>query len=100
MAEVPESIRGAVASELDALLRGDRPEHLVWVREYRESGAVLVEQRPAIWTHQYTDAVATTAGGWHVIVPLWTEDEQPSDLSAEFLVDPEGRATLSGVRVL
>jgi hypothetical protein len=33
-------------------------------------------------------------------VPLWTTEESPSDLSAEFEIDPEGVVTLDDVRVL
>jgi hypothetical protein len=34
------------------------------------------------------------------VVPLWTTDESPSDLSAEVDVTPDGIATITGVHVL
>jgi hypothetical protein len=41
-----------------------------------------------------------TSGGWHLVVPLWTTDESPSDLSAELLIAPDGVATIHDVHVL
>lgn len=34
------------------------------------------------------------------VLPLWTMDEAPSDLSAELEIDEQGRVTVSDVRVL
>ena len=34
MTSVPEHLRSAVATELDQLVAGNRPEMLIWVREY------------------------------------------------------------------
>jgi hypothetical protein len=97
---VPVELRSAIAEQLDRLVAGQNPELLVWVREYGADGARLVPQPPAIWTHPYTDAIRTDDGGWHVVVPLWTEAESPSDLSAEVIVDPRGSASIHDVHVL
>jgi len=53
---------------------------------------VLVAQPSAIWEHPYTDAVQTNGGGWHLVLPLFTEAQSPSDLSAEVIVDPDAVA--------
>ena len=97
---VPVELHSAVATELDQLVRGERPELMHWVDNYGTEGAVLVAQPQAIWEHPYTDAVRTIDGGWRVVVPLFTDAESPSDLSAELIVDPSGRATLHDVHVL
>jgi hypothetical protein len=34
------------------------------------------------------------------VVPLWTTDESPSDLSAELTVRPDGVVTLDDVHVM
>ncbi len=81
-------------------MRGDLPELLTWVRNYGEDGALLVEQPADIWEHRYTDVARMIGGGWHVVVPLWTEQESPSDLSAEIIVTPGGAATIYDVHVL
>jgi hypothetical protein len=47
-----------------------------------------------------TDALRTDTGEWHVVVPLWTTDEEPSDLSAEIRVTTDGRAEVVDVHVL
>ena len=100
MGTVPDELRPAIAVQLSHLVRGDLPELLTWVRNYGEDGAVLVEQPADIWEHRYTDVVRRIDGGWHVVVPLWTEDESPSDLSAEIIVTPAGAATIHDVHVL
>ena len=97
MAEVPVEIRSKVAGELDRLVRGELPELLVSVNEYP---AVLMPQPDAIWDHRCTDATRTADGGWHVVVPLFTESESPSDLSAEIIIDSVGNAMLHDVHVL
>jgi hypothetical protein len=97
---VPVELRAALKAELDALVRGHRPAMLTWVERYGGHGAQLVEQPEAIWSHPDTSAVAT-ADGWHVVVPLWTTDEFPSDLSAELSVSPDGsHARVLDVHVL
>ena len=97
MTAVPVELRVAVARELDRLVRGELPDLLHWVSNY---GAVLVRQPDAIWDHRCTDALRTTDGGWHLVLPLFTEAESPSDLSAEVIVDQMGHATLHDVDVL
>jgi hypothetical protein len=97
---VPDHLRSAIAAELSALVRGERPDLLVWVHRYGERGATLVVQPDAIWTHRFTDALRTDTGEWHVVVPLWTTDEEPSDLSAEIRVTTDERAEVVDVHVL
>lgn len=97
---IPFELRAGIAAELARLVSGEIPEMMVWVDSYGENGARLVEQPDVMWRHPESDAVAIDAGGWHIIVPLWTEDESPSDLYAEFMVDEEGSAVLRDVRVL
>src|SRR3712207_1174311 len=101
MGNVPKELRGQLEGALDDLV-SERvaEERLVWVRNYGESGATLVSPPEAIWSHPRTDAVATQAGGWHIVLPLWTTDEAPSDLSAEFRVDADGTVELLDVHVL
>jgi hypothetical protein len=81
-------------------VNGELPEMLHWVREYGATGATLIEQPPAVFDHPHANAVALSAGGWHVVVPLFTTDELPSDLSAELVVGPTGEARITGVHVL
>jgi len=97
---VPEELRPAIASALEALVRGERPELLTWVHTYGSAGATLVEQPHAIWTHDQTDVVAVDEGGWWIVLPLWTADEAPSDLSAEVEVSSNGVARIRDVHVL
>ncbi|MEH3075237.1 MAG: hypothetical protein PGN11_00925, partial [Quadrisphaera sp.] len=68
---VPEHLRPALRAELDALARGDRPDHLYWVEEYGDDGATLVVQPEAIWDHRETDASQQDDGSWWVVLPLW-----------------------------
>jgi hypothetical protein len=100
MAAVPVELRAAVAHELDRLVRGDLPHLLHWVNSHRDQGVLLIRQPDEIWEHRYTDALRTDDGGWHVVVPLFTTTESPSDLSAQIVVDPTGNATLHDVSVL
>lgn len=94
------SLRPVVAEQLDRLVRGELPELLTWVKQYGASGAVLVPQPHDIWTHRDASAVPTDDGGWHIVVPMWTEAESPSDLSAEIVVEPDGSAVIHDVHVL
>jgi hypothetical protein len=91
---VPEEIRGAVRVELDLLTQGQLPDLLVWINGYGRNGATHVRQPEAIWEHEQADALRTPDGSWLVVVPLFTTDESPSDLSAEIVVAPDGRARI------
>jgi hypothetical protein len=95
-----EQLRPSVAVELDALVRALRPEVLTWVRRYGHRGASVVAQPEEIWTHAWTGAIPTSGGGRSIVVPLWTTDESPSDLSAELTVRPDGVVTLDDVHVM
>jgi hypothetical protein len=92
--------RAAILTQLDLLVRGELPELLTWVRDYGPGGAGLVAQPDEIWTHRESDATAMTSGGWFVVVPLWTSEESPSDLSAELEITPDGEARILDVHVL
>lgn len=97
---IPDQYRASVRAELDALVRGERPSLLTWVDAYGTLGAVLVEQPDDVWTHPTSQIELRQDGtGWGV-VPLWTIAESPSDLSAEFEVDAEGRVEIRDVHVL
>jgi hypothetical protein len=97
---VPDQLRAPLRAELDALTRGERPSLLTWVKAYGASGAVLVAQPEDIWTHPDSQVERRQDGtGWGV-VPLWTAEESPSDLSAEFEIDADGRVEIRDVRVL
>jgi hypothetical protein len=100
MPAIPKDLRAAVSDQLARLVRGDFPDLLIWVTNYGPNGATLVAQPDAIFDHPRSDAVATPDGGWHVVVPLFTVDESPSDLSAEIVVEPTGEARLTDVHVL
>jgi hypothetical protein len=100
MPEIPAEVRPALRRELDALVAGERPELMVWVREYGESGTQLVPQPESIWAHPSAEFGARSDGSCFGVVPLWTRSESPSDLSAEFEIDIEGIARLTDVRVL
>lgn len=97
---VPLHLRAAVRVELDALVRGERPEMLTWVKEYGENGATLVIQPKEIWDHPDSSWGTVDAGGWWVTLPLWTVTECPSELSAELGIDVSGKATLEDVHVM
>ena len=100
MTSVPAELRTPVFAQLQALVRGDLPELLTWVRQYKGTGAALVTQPMKIWTHDDTVVTPIEGGGWHIVVPLWTSDESPSDLSAEVSVNPDGHARITDVHVL
>lgn len=100
-----DSSTEALATNLDQLIddlvAGRVPfEKLRRVREYEHTGATLVRPPDAIWSHQRADAVAVATGGWHIVLPLWTTEESPSDLSAKVRVDADGTAELLDVHVL
>lgn len=98
--EIPARLRPAIREQLDALATGERPALLTWVESYRASGAVLIRQPEEIWAHSDSEIeFRDDCTAWGV-VPLWTEDESPSDLSAEFEVDSDGRVTIYDVRAL
>lgn len=72
----------------------------MWVDAYGPTGARLVPQPEEIWTHPESEFELRPDGtGWGV-VPLWTTDESPSDLYAEFETDTEGRTEIHNVHVL
>ncbi|MDQ6948992.1 MAG: hypothetical protein M3256_22710 [Actinomycetota bacterium] len=100
MATIPEPVRDAVSAQLAALVRGDEPGLLTWVRNYGGHPATVVAQPDDIWSHPWSAAIPTDSGGWHVVVPLWTTEESPSDLSAEIIVDADRSAEITGVHVL
>lgn len=98
---MPHQLRPPIAKELTALVEGRLPEQsLLWVREYNEGGATLIPQPEEIWVHPRTDVTKVDTGGYLVVVPLWTADESPSDLSAEIMVSPEGSVIIHTVRIL
>lgn len=73
---------------------------LTSVTAYGASGAVLIAQPDAIWTHPDSQVESRHDGTAWGVVPLWTTEESPSDLSAEFEVDAAGRVEIRDVRVL
>jgi len=91
---IPAELRAGIATQLNLLVRGGLPELLTWVRHYGPSGASLVAQPDEIWTHRESDATPMVSGGWSVVMPLWTSEESPSDLSAELEVTPDGEARI------
>lgn len=97
MGDVPEVYRAAIRAELDALTAGARPELLHWVRAYP---AMLVRQPEEIWTHSESEVVRRDDGTAWGVLPLWTTDESPSDLSAEIEINAEGRVTIHDMHVL
>ena len=100
MGVIPEELRPSIREQLDRLVLGDMPELLVWARTYGPDGAVLVPQPPEIWEHPDSNAVRMDDGRWHVVMPLYTEAEEPSDLSAEIIVNQDGSAVIQNVHVL
>ncbi|TNM59271.1 hypothetical protein FHN55_21650 [Streptomyces sp. NP160] len=97
---VPEHLRPAIRAELDALVRGERPEQMTWIEEYGDDGATLVDQPEEIWDHEECHVTHEDDGSWTINLPLWTTEESPSDLSAQVDVDASGKATLYDVHVL
>ena len=97
---IPNEIRPALREELDALARGERPALLIWVENYGHGGARLIRQPEEIWSHVTSEVQHRSDGSAWGCVPLWTAEESPSDLTAEFEVGPSGTVTLTDVRVL
>ena len=85
---------------MDQLAAGGRPGLLTWVSAYGHSGTKLVAQPDEIWSHQWTNYAEREDGSAYGSVPLWTTDQSPSDLSAEFEVTPSGTVSLTDVHVL
>ncbi|RHW22399.1 hypothetical protein D0Z08_31590 [Nocardioides immobilis] len=81
-------------------MQGERPSLLTWVRNYGSTGAVLTVQPDDVWTHPDSDLEIRPDGTAYGVVPLWTTEESPSDIAAEFEVDTRGRAEILDVRVL
>ncbi|CAL8980336.1 hypothetical protein PROP_03127 [Propionicimonas sp. T2.31MG-18] len=100
MAVVPERFRDSIRRELSDLVAGTRPELMTWVDRYGKEKAVLMPQPEEIWTHDRTDFLARPDGSVFVVLPLWTAEESPSDLSAEVDVAANGVSTIVDVRVL
>jgi hypothetical protein len=100
MPEIPERRRAALRAALDDLVLGKRPDLMIWVREYGDSGAQLVVQPDDIWTHGWTDYAERPDGTAYGSVPIWTTVESPSDLTAEFEVASDGSVYLTDVHVL
>jgi hypothetical protein len=94
---VPQKYRDAIQRELDALVSGERPELMTWVTAYP---ATLVRQPDLIWSHGESEVVERDDGTAYGVLPLWTADESPSDLSVEIEIDAHGKVTLSDLRVL
>ena len=97
MGLVPERYRNAIRAELDALTDGQRPELMTWVTAYP---AELVRQPDHIWSHAESEVIERDDGTAFAVLPLWTTDEAPSDLSIELEVDHHGDVTISDVHVL
>lgn len=100
VSEIPAELRSRIKVELHALVAGDRPELLTWVRDYGRSGATLIPQPDLIWDHPETNFTARPDGTAYGCAPLWTTDESPSDLSVEFEVTRGGAVRLTDVHVL
>jgi hypothetical protein len=94
---VPEQYRDAIQTELDALVGGKRPDLMAWVTAYPVQ---LVRQPDLIWSHAESEVIEREDGTVFGVLPLWTTDESPSDLSVEFEIDPHGTVTISDVHVL
>ena len=100
MGVIPEELREPIRAQLQRLVVGDLPDLLVWVNDYGKSGATLVDQPDDVWSHPDSEAIATPDGSWHVILPLWTTEESPSDLSADLAIDRDLIVTILDVHVL
>ena len=100
MGVIPKRHRSKLRDELLALSAGARPDLLLWVNDYGDHGAVLVPQPDAIWTHTYTGFDKRSDGSAYGVVPLWTTEESPSDLSAEFEITRDGTVEITNVHVL
>lgn len=100
MGKIPERHRPVVRAALEELVEGRRPDLLVWMRNYGASGADLVTQPEAMWDHPETDYLEREDGSASIVVPLWTVEESPSDLSAELEMTSAGAVELTDVHVL
>jgi len=99
VAQIPDEVRPVVRQELDALVDGRRPEHLLWVSRYGENGATLVRQPDDLLDHPYADAVRTTVAAG----TSWCPCGRPRKHQATFRPRswrPDGSATLHDVHVL
>jgi hypothetical protein len=96
MGVVPEQYRDAIRAELDALVRGDRPEMMTWVTAYP---ARLVRQPDLIWSDAQAELIERDDGTAYADLPLWTTDESPSDLTVVLEIDSLGTVTISDLRV-
>ena len=97
---IPERFRPSVRAALDALSSGDLPDMLAWVEQYGADGATLIRQPEEIWEHPDSQIEVRSDGSAWGVVPLWTTDENPSDLSAEFALNAAGRVEIRDVYVL
>jgi len=100
MAEVPEIYWPAMRIALDELVAGERPELMVWVRRYGDTGAELIRQPDSIFRHPRTDFWERSDGSVGGVAPVWTAAESPSDLSIEFDISPSGDVNLTDLHVL
>lgn len=100
MAGIPQVHRDAVREALDALVAGQRPELMTWVHAYGEAGAELISQPDEVWEHPRTEYLPREDGSASIVVPLWTREEAPSDLSAECEVTTSGGVEITDVHVL
>lgn len=100
MGQIPDEQRPALRTALDDLVAGRRPELMTWVEQYGEAGTTLVSQPEDVWDHPLTDYQPRDDGSASVVIPLWTREESPSDLSAECELDASGNATVVDVHVL
>jgi hypothetical protein len=53
-----------------------------------------------IWSHPESEIVERDDGTAFGVLPLWTTDESPNDLSVEFEIDSLGAVIFSDIRVL
>jgi hypothetical protein len=97
MGVVPEEYRASIRTQLNLLVSGGLPHLLFWVERYPAS---LVAQPDAIWSHGDSEINFRDDGTAWGVLPLWTTDESPSDLSAEIEIAVDGLATITAVRVL
>ncbi|WP_237700666.1 hypothetical protein [Janibacter sp. HTCC2649] len=100
MGRIPEKHREAVRAALDELVAGRRPELMTWVDNYGAAGAELIPQPDDIWEHRLTDFVPRDDGTAYIVLPLWTSDEAPSDLSAECELSKTGQIEIIDVHAL